>query len=280
MENAKNTKNVIFTIIFSILILIFSQIISELIASVFFMIKIPEFICNSIAGILYVVICYRFLKIMCNKYLKSDMNDYYIPKFKLNLKWIIVGIILPLLVVGTYLLLPGTFHKSNLNTTEVLNLLSVGIIFTGISAGIVEEMVFRGMIMGAIEKRYNKKIAILIPSMLFGFVHTIGMDFDISSCLQVLVAGTFVGIMFSLIASEEKSIWNSAIVHIFWNIIIIGGFINIGTSISESSLYSYVLNTKSFLLTGGEFGIESSIISVIAYILVSLVAFYCIKKNT
>ena len=124
--------------------------------------------------------------------------------------------------------------------------------------------------MSAIEKRYNKKVAIIVPSVLFGFVHIIGMGFNVLSCALVVLAGTMVGIMFSLIASETKSIWNSAIVHALWNIITSGGILRIGIEFDAYSLFSYVLDSKSFLLTGGEFGMESSIIAVMGYGLVCL----------
>ena len=77
---------------------------------------------------------------------------------------------------------------------------------------------------------------------------------------------------FTAIASSTKSIWNSAIVHAVWNIVIIGGIMWTGTEFYEYSLYSYVLDSKSFLLTGGEFGIESSIVAVVGYTVVCVVA--------
>lgn len=94
------------------------------------------------------------------------------------------------------------------------------------------------------------------------------MEFEFLSCALVLVAGTMVGVMFSLITFATKSIWNSAIVHAIWNIIIIGGILWTGTEFDEYSLYSYVLDSKSFLLTGGAFGIESSVVAVVGYIIV------------
>ena len=133
--------------------------------------------------------------------------------------------------------------------------------------------------MSAIEKRFNKKVAIIVPSLLFGLVHIIGMGFDILSCILVIVAGTMVGVMFSLIASETNSVWNSAIVHAVWNIIIIGGILWVGREPDEYSLFSYVLDAKSFLLTGGEFGIESSVIAVVGYCVVSLITIHSNKKK-
>ena len=267
------TGKMIISIIFSILVLVVAQVLAQLLGSVLVLVKIPAFIANMAAGILYIIIAYFLLKIICKKILKGDMSEYNIPAFKIEIKWIIVAILLPLTVTAFYILfVPGSFEQNVLDITSKLNLLSAGIFFTGFGAGVVEEMVFRGMLMGAIEKRFNKTVAIIVPSVLFGFVHILGMGFDILSCALVLVAGTMVGVMFSLIASTTKSIWNSAIVHAFWNIVIIGGILWTGTEFDEYSLYSYVLDSKSFLLTGGEFGIESSIVAVVGYTVVCVVA--------
>ncbi|MEG2406603.1 MAG: CPBP family intramembrane glutamate endopeptidase, partial [Clostridiales bacterium] len=95
----------------------------------------------------------------------------------------------------------------------------------------------------------------------------------------VFVAGTLAGVMFSLITIETKSIWNSAFVHALWNIVMIGGVLSIGNAVDEYSIYTYVIGSKSFMITGGDFGIESSVISVIAYAIVSLIAFRAIKNK-
>ena len=251
---------------------------SQLAASVLVLIKIPEAICNVVAGVLYIVFAYCFIRLLCEKYIKEEMSNFNIPKFKIDVKWFVVAIALPILVSAFYLIfVDGGFERNEITLASKLNLLSAGVFFTGFGAGIVEEMVFRGVMMSAIEKRYNKRIAIIIPSLLFGIVHIIGMDFDFLSCVLVVAAGTMVGIMFSLIASETKSIWNSAVVHAFWNIVILGGFIWIGTEFDEYSLCSYVLESKSFVLTGGEFGIESSLVAVIGYCLVCVLA--CLPRE-
>lgn len=267
------TGKMILSIILSILVLVVAQVLTQLLGSVLVLIKIPAFIANMVAGILYIIIAYFLLKLLCKKILKGDMSEYNIPTFKIEIKWVIVAILLPITVTAFYILfVPGSFEQNVLDITSKLNLLSAGIFFTGFGAGIVEEMVFRGILMGAIEKRFNKTVAIIVPSVLFGFVHILGMGFELLSCVLVLVAGTMVGIMFSLIASSNKSIWNSAIVHAVWNIVIIGGIMWTGTEFDEYSLYSYVLDSKSFLLTGGEFGIESSIVAVVGYTVVCVVA--------
>jgi membrane protease YdiL (CAAX protease family) len=267
-------------ILLSILILIVSQIGAEIIASLFMVIKVPEFICNILAGILYVFFSYKLLKLLCTKYLKSNLEDYYITKFKVKWYWIVIGLLLPLIVTGVYLLLiSGSYQTVSSSLFKKLSFITAGIFYTGIGAGFVEEMVFRGIIMRSLEKHYNRAIAIIAPSLLFGIVHILGMKFNLLSCILVIIAGTMVGIMFSLITQEQKTIWNSAIVHTIWNIIIIGGILTISNQASEYTLFNYVLKSKSFLLTGGEFGIESSIIAVVGYIVVGLIAFILLKKK-
>jgi len=274
------TRKMILSIILSLLALVVAQILSQLVASIVILIKIPYFIANILAGILYVAFAYLLIKLLCEKYIKGNMSDYNIPSFKIEIKWCVVAVLLPLIITAFYILfVPASFEQNVLDINSKLDLLSSGIFFTGFGAGIVKEMVFRGIMMSVIEKRFNKKIAIIVPSVLFGLVHIIGMGFNLLSCALVLLAGTMVGIMFSLIASETKSIWNSAIVHVFWNIIIIGGILWIGTEFDEYSLFIYILDEKSFLLTGGEFGIESSIIAVIGYSLVCLLAVLSNKKK-
>lgn len=274
------TRKMILSIILSLGALMVAQIFAQLLGSVLILVKGPAFIANIVAGILYVIVAYWLIKLLCEKYMKGKMSEYNIPAFKIELKWAVVALVLPLLVTAVYMLfLPGTLQQNVLDVSSKLDLVSAGIFFTGFGAGIVEEMVFRGIMMSVIEKRFSKKVAILVPSVIFGFVHILGMEFDLISCVLVVLAGTMVGIMFSLIAAETKSVWNSAVVHAVWNIIIIGGILSIGTEFSEYSLYSYVLEENSFFLTGGEFGIESSVIAVIGYALVCLLVVLSDKKK-
>lgn len=264
----------------TIIILIAAQILAQLVASLFVLVKVPESICNIIAGIIYVALAFVLLKLFSIKLLKIKMDNLGMPRFLIKAKWIIVGILLPVTVKAVYLLFfSGKYVSSGMNGNQIFSTLSAGIVFTGIAAGFVEEMVFRGVILNLLKEKWNIKVAILIPSVLFGLVHIIGMDFSVISSLLVLIAGTMVGIMFSMIAIESGSVWNSGIVHLLWNTIIIGGGLSISEKADEYSVMTYVLDSKVFAFTGGEFGIESSIISLLGYIIVTLIAICMIKKK-
>lgn len=86
--------------------------------------------------------------------------------------------------------------------------------------------------------------------------------------------------MFSMVAIESGSVWNSGIVHSLWNILIIGGGLSISEKADEYSVMTYVLDSKDFVFTGGEFGIESSIIALLGYVIVTLAAICMIKKKS
>ena len=274
-----NTRKAIGGSFLAIVLLAIAQIFAQLVASLFVLIKVSTGICNILAGIIYVVLAYVLLKSFAEKIYKIKMENLGMSKFSIQTKWIIAAILLPVIVKAIYIFLfSGEYIFSGMNNNEIFSTLSEGIVFTGIAAGFVEEMVFRGLILNLLKSRWNTLVAVLVPSVLFGFVHILGMNFSIGSCLLVLLAGTVVGIMFSMIAIESGSVWNSGIVHAIWNIVIIGGGLSINQTADEYSVVTYVLKSKSFAFTGGEFGIESSVVSLLGYIVVTLIAVYMMKR--
>lgn len=264
----------------AIIVLVISQILAQLLASVFLVLQVPEGVCNIIAGMLYVGLTFGILKVFAEKVMKQELSELGIPGFSLKGRWILMAFLLPVAVKGSYILLfSGEYISSGMGKEQIFQILSAGIFFTGIAAGFVEEMIFRGVILNLLKKRWNVKVAVLIPSILFGVVHILGMDFSVGSCLLIVLAGTMVGIMFSLIAIESGSVWNSGIVHALWNILIIGGGLAIGETADEYAVMTYVLHTKAFAVTGGEFGIESSVIALIGYMVVAMIAYIMIRKE-
>ena len=125
----------------------------------------------------------------------------------------------------------------------------------------------------------NIKIAIIVPSVLFGLIHILNGALGPISLIQLVAAGTVVGILFSMIAYYYDNFWNNALVHALWNASTIG-VMHIGTEPYESSIYTYVLKSRSMMITGGDFGIEASIISILAYSLfIAILALMLRKKE-
>lgn len=200
-----------------------------------------------------------------------------------QLKWIITAFALPLAVMVFYLIFADGELVKNNNAGGISYFLFSAIFYVGISAGVCEEFIFRGLIMRTLERKWNKAAAVFVPSILFAFIHTINMRLNPVDMLLLLVAGTAVGVMFSLIALQSGTIWSSAIVHSVWNAIIIGGVFIIeapASGLTANFFYRYELTGTNVLITGGRFGIESALPAIIGYCLVSVMAFVFLKKQS
>ena len=266
--------------ILAILMLIASQLVADGISVCFIELGARSWVDIPLCGILYPVFAFIIAKFFMEKVLHLKLSDNGITPFSLKLKWVVLAILLPTGVVASYLLIfPGEYVSSGMSNACAFETVLTGVLYTGIAAGVVEEMVFRGFIFRALEKAWNTKVALIVPSVLFGAVHIIGMDFSFGSCLLVILAGTAVGIMFTLIRIESGSIWSGALVHAMWNIIVIGGVLTVSDAPDDYSIATYVLSMKSFAVTGGEFGIESSVISLAGYVIVSFLAVLMINKH-
>ena len=281
MKNFLSALLTIGKVFLAILIIPIAQIIAEVILLPF---GEPEGITAGIVyilwGILYpgfaILFVWLFAKFIC----KKKMSDMLITKVRVKFKWVIAAFLLPLGVTAFYVFaVPGQLVKHTLDNVGIFNALALAIVFTGFAAGVVEEMVFRGLILDLLKNRWNLVVAVIAPSVVFGFVHVLGMDFSIGSIILVTVAGTMVGIMFSLVALEGDSIWNSAVMHMAWNAIIIGGLLRIGINKDPADIAEYLLASDKFWITGGEFGIESALPSVIGYTIVAAIAFMMLRKK-
>ena len=268
-------------VILAILIIPIAQILAELVLIPF---GEPEGILTGITyilfGILYpgfaILFVWLFAKFIC----KKKMSEMLITKVSVKIKWVIAAFLLPLGVTAVYVIaIPGELVKHTLDGAGIFNALTLAICFTGFAAGVVEEMVFRGLILDLLKERWNLAVAVIAPSVVFGFVHVLGMDFSIGSIILVTIAGTMVGIMFSLVALEGGSVWNSAVMHMVWNVIIIGGLFRVGINQDPADIADYLLASDKFWITGGEFGIESALPSVIGYTIVAAIAFMMLRKK-
>ena len=279
MKSNIGAGKVVVGIILSFLILVLSQSCAFSIGNMLMVKGVPTYVAYAVIGILYIGFSYFMIKILCEKILKYKLEKLMITKFRINFKWLCIGILVPMAVTGVYMLLPGELKSNNFDTTKILGAVSTSILMIGLSAGIVEEMVFRGVIMNLLNEKWGKKVAIIVPAIFFAAVHILNGKISFFSAIQLIVVGTLAGCMFSFIAFERKSIWNSAIVHALWNFIMIGQIFNISTDFTEASMYSYKISSKNAMITGGDFGIECSVIAAIAYIIVIIIAYLGAKKQ-
>lgn len=233
---------------------------------------------NVVSAVLYPLLALCGLKLVCKKLLGVTLADCRIIG---NIKpvWAAAALIMPAIAVGGLIMTEGHWVIADTDSGGLADMITTSVFMAGLAVGAVEEAVFRGVIMKAVEMRWKKAAAIFVPSLAFGALHLLNGSLSIVSFIQLLFAGSIVGILFSLVTYESGSIWSAALMHSVWNMFMSSGMLNIGTEPSEECLFSYVLETDSPLITGGDFGAEASIISIGAYMIFTLLAIILIRKK-
>ena len=185
-------------------------------------------------------------------------------------KWaFLYAVILPFFVIICYLII-GNSTMTALNTGEIIAAVSYSAI-AALKAGVLEEMLFRGYILKLLELKWGKVVAVLLPSFLFSLMHIPSMDgFSVAGILLLVISGTLVGIMFSLITYKGNSISNSSLLHAVWNFVFVTDMIHITTAqgIYGEPIFSIIIPSDHVLVTGAGFGVEASIIAIIGYLFV------------
>ena len=276
--NKQTWPKTLIGIILSILVLVVAQLAAQLTGELLAALSVPVIIVAVIASALYPVLAVTGIRLIICKGFKTEKETIRLTRFKPALRWFVIAVIMPVLAIGSYFFFSGELTRSPLSSQDLIPSIVYSVGFYSIAAGIVEELVFRGVIMGLLEKKTNFAVACIIPSVLFGLLHIIGNELSFRSIIQLAIAGTIVGILFSLIAKYTGSIWEGAIVHGIWNAA--AYIIAIGNTTSDGSIFTYVLNSRSFLLTGGDFGMEASVNSIAAYaVIIAAVAVMMAKKK-
>lgn len=279
MERRLSLGKMILLIVSAIVILVIAQVLALAVGNALVTLGIPAAAGNLLTGILYPVVALALAFLLCDKILHITTNECKITRFSLKPIWCVTAFVMPGAVSAILLLTNGHWENNMLSSADTWVLITGAVTFYGLGTGIVEELVFRGLIMSALEMRFNKAAAVIAPSVLFGALHVIGNDLDMRSVAQLLVAGSMVGILLSIVAYESGNIWNGALIHAVWNIIMIGTILHIGDTADKQAIYNYVLDTDSFLLTGGDFGVEASVVSVGAYLFFAVLAWMLYRRR-
>lgn len=241
-----------------------------------------------VCTVLYLALLLGFGILYAKKVLKMDLNEIGISFSsakklgKENFTWGAVGFLIPCLVTVFYMVfIPGNFiaHKSTDVSGTVIN----AVFQIGLWAGIGEEFVMRGIIYRYMKRSFGTVASVLIPAILFALLHVGNMqEFNAIDFLQLLISGTAVAVMLSLMAEKTNSLYPGIFFHTFWNILIIGSVFGIGdivNGVENSSIIQYRLSTSNHLLTGGNFGIEVALPAIVAYVGVSVFLFILIRKE-
>ena len=157
----------------------------------------------------------------------------------------------------------GVYHLAGKGTGDQL---AKGFVLA-VLAGILEEILFRGLLFRLSAKIFGTWGALLLTSALFGAAHAANPGATVSSSLAIgLEAGTLLGAAYA----ATTRLWLPIGMHIGWNFTEGSLFsMSISGTTAQSGLIHGAVSGPQ-ILTGGQFGPEASIVAVLVCMAVAL----------
>jgi uncharacterized protein len=137
-----------------------------------------------------------------------------------------------------------------------------------VAAATTEELLFRGILFRIVEQRIGTWLALILTSLLFGLSHLLNPHASLWGAIAIAVEA---GGMLAAAYAATRTLWLPIGLHFGWNFAEAGIF---GTDVSGTDAPDGLLNgvtSGPVLLTGGEFGPEASLYSVLAGVLLTIV---------
>jgi len=157
----------------------------------------------------------------------------------------------------------GVYHLEGKGTPDQL---AKGFVLA-VLAGILEEILFRGLLFRLSAKIFGTWGALLFTAALFGAAHAANPEATVSSSLAIaLEAGILLGAAYAATAR----LWLPIGIHIGWNFTEGSLFgMSVSGMAAKNGIIQGTLN-GSQILTGGQFGPEASIVAVLVCLVAAL----------
>jgi hypothetical protein len=154
------------------------------------------------------------------------------------------------------LMVLGIYRIFGFNPLRVM----VPAIAMALSSGTFEELLFRGVLFRSVETWFGSWAALVVSSLVFGLTHLMNPESTIEGALFIAVEA---GILLAAAYMLTRRLWLGIGFHVAWNYTqsaIFSGIVS-GNEASQGLIRSTMKGPD--LLTGGTFGVESSVISLV-----------------
>ena len=149
----------------------------------------------------------------------------------------------------------GIFRINGFNPLSYM----IPAIAMAISSSVYEELLFRGVLFCSVEKWFGSWAALVVSSLVFGLTHLLNPQGTMEGALFIAVeAGTLLAAAFML----TRRLWLSIGFHLAWNYTQSAIFYGIvsGNEAQQGLIRSTMKGPD--WLTGGSFGVESSVLAL------------------
>jgi uncharacterized protein len=130
-----------------------------------------------------------------------------------------------------------------------------------VSSGVFEELLHRGTIFRNVEAMLGSWIALLASALFFGFRHLGNADGNMLGALAITIEA---GLLLAALYLLTRRLWLCIGFHMAWNFTQAGIFSGtVSGGFEQPGLFKAIIEGPQ-LLTGGNFGMEASIIALLA----------------
>ncbi len=178
-----------------------------------------------------------------------------------------------MVAVTLVMMLSGLYRVEAVLTSNPVPFITAFLLFLYVAVG--EEILFRGVLFRWIDEKWGFIAALAVSSLLFGFMHYGQPGATWWSSLAIAIEA---GLLLGAAYKYSGTLWLPIGIHWAWNFVQgnIFGFEVSGGDAGEPLLQAAVSGPD--ILTGGSFGAEASIITVVLGLLLSL--WFILRKSS
>lgn len=184
---------------------------------------------------------------------------------------------LGMVAIVSFLQFKGELTIKTVETTRGIHLvgLLLVILLAWIIQGAAEEILLRGFMFQAITARYDAYKGIVIPAIVFAFLHLGNKGINALSLINILLCG----LALMLLVLKDGNLWGACGFHTVWNLMQGNVFgISVSGNTMDMSLFKTIIKEDS-IWSGGIFGLEGSLLTTAFFIILSIVFIRQISRS-
>ncbi len=205
-------------------------------------------------------------------YEKRAISELSLKKFWRNA---LLGFFLGLLLQSCVILITylyGGYQVLSVNPISYL----LPAFAIGITSAIFEEILIRGILFRITEESLGTIWALVISSLLFGFLHLANQSSSVYSAFAITIeAGLLLGVSYVV----TRNLWMPILLHFSWNFAEGGIY---GANLSGNILSKTLISARfsgSEWITGGAFGPENSVQAIVLGFIAAAIIFMVAYKQ-
>ena len=229
---------------------------------------IPTLLCTGFGTLISLIYC-RFSEARYIRSIGVRKNKIFSHYFQ--------GVLVGLAMMTAIVLISLMFGINNIFICNNINFGLIGLYFLGfLVQGMSEEFIFRGYLMNTLGGKHHTLIAISVSAAAFSLAHLTNPGFNLLTFVNLAMFGGFASIY--MICFDD--IWGVCAIHSIWNFTqgSLYGISVSGTGNTES-IFRTTAKTTSTILSGGDFGIEGSIVTTVVLAVGIAVMLFILRRK-